>query len=143
MRVGVDADRLQADPRDARAPTGGHQQPVAPQVRTAVELQDILLTVPPRGGGVHPEHQLDPVPAQGLAERLTQRRRLAGKHAVGALDEHRLAAQAAHDLGHLDAHRPATQHQQATRDRLHPGGLAVGPHAVELTQARDRWHDRI
>ena len=92
---------------------------------------------------MHPEHQLDSVPAQGLAERLAQRGRLAGKHAVGALDEHRLAAETAHDLRHLDAHRPATEDQQAARDRLHPGGLAVGPHAVELTQSRDRRHDRI
>ena len=68
---------------------------------------------------MHPEHQLDAVAAQDLAERLAQRRRLAGEHAVGALDEHHLAAEAAHDLGHLDAHRPATQDEQATRDRLH------------------------
>jgi len=69
VRAGLDADRLQADPLDARAPAGRHEQPVAPQVRAAIELQDEVVTLPPRGGGVHPEHQLDPVPAQGLAER--------------------------------------------------------------------------
>ena len=97
------ADRLEADPLDARAPTGCHQQLVAPQLRTAVELQDILVAFPPRGGRVHPQHQLDSVPAQGLAERLAQPRRLARKHALGALDEHRLAAETSHDLRKLDA----------------------------------------
>ena len=141
--VGLDADRLQADPLDARAPAGGHQQPVAAQLRTAVEAQDILVTFPPRGGGVRPEHQLDPVPAQGLGERLAERRRLAGKHPVGALDEHHLAAETPHDLRKLDARRPATQHQQAARDGLHARRLAGAPHALELAESSDRRHDRI
>ena len=105
--------------------------------------QDELVAVPPRGGGVHPQHQLDPVPAQRLAERLAQRRGLAGQHAVGALDEHRLAAETAHDLRHLDARRAAAQHEQAARDGLHARRLAGAPHALELTQSRDRGHDRI
>src|SRR5215472_4761137 len=46
-----------------------------------------------RGGGVHPEHQLDSIPAQGLAERLAQRRGLARNHPVGALDKRHLAAE--------------------------------------------------
>jgi hypothetical protein len=92
VRVGFHADRLKADPLHARAATGGHRQPVAPHLQPAVELQHILVTLPPRRGGVHPQDDLDAVPAQGLAQRLAQRRRLAGQQAVGALDEHRLAA---------------------------------------------------
>jgi hypothetical protein len=53
----------------------------------------------------------------------------------GALDDDRLAAQPAHGLGHLDADRAAAEDDQPARDRLHPGHLAVGPHAVELAQA--------
>ena len=92
---------------------------------------------------MHPEHQLDSVPAQGLAERLAQRRSLARKHAVGALDERRLAAEPPHDLRNLDAGGPATQQQQAARDGLHARRLAGAPDALELTESRDRRHDRI
>lgn len=41
--AGLDADRLKADPLEARASAGAHEQPVAPQVRTTIELQDILV----------------------------------------------------------------------------------------------------
>ena len=34
--MGLDANRLEADPLNAWAPTGCHEQPVAPQVRTAI-----------------------------------------------------------------------------------------------------------
>ena len=136
-RVGLDADRLQADPCHARAAPGRHQQPVAALLAAVPELQDVVLAVAARGGGVHPEHQLDAVPAQGLAERLAQRRGLAGEQAVGALDEHRLAAEAPHDLRELDARRPAAQHEQAARDGLHAGRLAGAPDARRAPAARE------
>ena len=46
-----------------------------------------------------------PSRAQDVAERLAQRCGLAGKHALGHVDERHLAAEAAHGLGHLDADR--------------------------------------
>ena len=137
-RVGLDADRLQADAVDARAPAGGDEQAVAAQLAAVVELEDVVLAVAPRGGRVHAEDELDAVAAQDLAERLAQRRGLAGEHVLGALDERHLAAEAAHGLRHLDADRPAAEDEQAARDGLHAGRLAVGPDAVELAQARDR-----
>ena len=142
-RVGLDADGLQADPVDARAPAGGDEQAVAAQLAAVVELEDVVLAVAPRGGRVHAEGELDAVAAQDLAERLAERRGLAGEHVLGALDERHLAAEAAHGLRHLDADRPAAEHEQAARDGLHAGRLAVGPDALELAQARDRRHDRI
>ena len=132
LGVGLDAHRLEADPLDARAPAGCHEQPVAPHVRAAVELQDVLVTLPPRGGGVHPEHQLDAVAAQGLAERLAQRRSLAGKHAVATLDDHRFAAETPHDLRHLDPDRPATQDRAGGAEPLScrsPRGWSTRPRA--------------
>ncbi len=60
-----------------------------------------------------------------------------------ALDEGHLAAQPAHGLSHLDTDRPTADDQQAARDGLHAGHLAVGPDTVQLAQARDRRHDRI
>jgi len=89
------------------------------------------------------EPQLNAVPAQRLAERLAQRRRLTGKHTLGALDDDRLAAETAHHLRHLDACGPATKHEQAARDSLHARRLAGAPDARELTQSWDRRHDRI
>ena len=62
---------------------------------------------------------------------------------LGALDEGDLAAEAADRLRHLDADRAAAEHEQAARNGLHAGHLAVGPDAVELAQAGDRRHDRI
>ena len=98
MGVGRHSDRLQADSLDAGPPAGGHEQPVTPQVRAVAEVQDKLGTVAAGGAGMHPEDQLDSVPAQGLRERLAERLRLAGQHPVRALDDHRLAAETADDL---------------------------------------------
>ena len=130
-------------PRDPRAPAGGDEQPVAAQLAPVVELEDVVLAVAPRGGRVRGQHELDALAAQNLAERLAQRRRLAGEHVLGHVDDHRLAAEPAHGLRHLDADRPAAEDQQAARNGLHRGRLAVGPDALELAQARDRRHDRI
>src|SRR5206468_8555504 len=62
--VRLDTDTLEADPLDAWASTGRHEQPVAAHVPLAVDLQDVLVTVPPRRGGLHPKHQLDSISAQ-------------------------------------------------------------------------------
>ena len=104
-RVGLHADRLQADPAGARAPAGGDEQVVTAQLAAVLEGQDVVLAVAPRGGRLHAEDQLDAVAAQDFAERLAQRRGLAGQHVLGGLDEGHVAAQAAHGLGHLGADR--------------------------------------
>ena len=121
---------------------GGDQQPVAAQLAAVVQDQHVVLAVAPGGGRLRAEGELDPVPAQHLAERLAQRRRLAGQHPVAAGDERDLAAEPADRLRHLDADRPAAEHQQPARDRLHAGHLAVGPHPVQLAQPRHRRDDR-
>ena len=141
--VGLDADGLQADTVDARPPAGGDEQPVAAQFAAVVELEDVVLSVAPRGRRARAEHELDAVAAQDLAERLAQRRGLAREDVLGALDERHLAAEPAHGLRHLDADRPAAEHEQAPRDGLHAGHLAVGPDAVELAQPRDGRDDRV
>ena len=97
-----------------------------------VEGEDELRAVAAGGGGVPPQRQLDAVAAQGFAERVTERLGLAGQHPVGRLDDHGLAAEAAHDLGQLDARRPTAEHQQPPRHLLHARRLAGAPHAVEL-----------
>ena len=92
---------------------------------------------------MHAEVQLDAVAAQDLGDGLAERPRLAREDVVHALDERDLAAEARDGLGHLDADRPAAEDEQAARDLLHPGRLAVGPQAVELAQAGDRREHRI
>src|SRR6266568_5117651 len=52
------------------------RRPVATLLGAITELEHVLLAVAPRGGGVHAEHQLDAVPAQGLTEPLAERRGL-------------------------------------------------------------------
>ncbi len=81
VRIGRDADRLQADPFDARPPAGGDEQLVAAQLAAVLEREHVVLAVATRGGRADAEDELDAVAAQHLAERLAQRRRLAGKQA--------------------------------------------------------------
>ena len=130
--------------RDPRAPAGGDEQPVAAQLAPVVELEDVARR---RRAGQRSRSRTStssmPSPAQHLAERLAERRRLAAEHVLGHVDDRRLAAEPADRLRHLDPDRAAAQDQQAARDRLHAGRLAVGPDALELAQARDGRHDRI
>ena len=141
--VGFDADRLQPEPLDTRAPAGGHEQSIAAQLATVVELQDVVLALATAPRRLHAEHELDPVAAQRLAERLAQRRGLAREHVLGPLDKRHLATEATHDLRQLDAGGSAAEHEQPPRDGLHAGRLACAPDAFELAQARDRRNDRI
>ena len=142
VRAGLDADRLQAVGHP-RAPAGGQQQAVAAQFAAVLEGQHIVLALAPGGGGVHAQVELDAVPPQCLAEGLAQRRGLPGQHVPGPLDQRDLPAQTMHGLGHLGPDGPAAEYQQASRDGLHAGHLAVGPDAIELAQARDGRGDRI
>ena len=142
LRTSLDADRFQAG-GDARAPARGDEQVVAAQIAAALDRHDVVFAVAPRGGRVHAQEELDAVAPQDLAERMAQRRGLAGEDVFGSLDQGDLPAEAAHGLGHLGADGSAAENQQAARDGLHAGHLAVGPDAIELAQARDGRHDRI
>ena len=105
---------------DPRAPPGGDEQVVTAQLTAVPQGQDIVRAVAPRGGGVHAEEEFGAVAAQHLAERVAQRRGLAGQHVPGPLDQGHLAAQPPDRLGHLGADRPAAEDEQAARDGLHP-----------------------
>jgi hypothetical protein len=127
-------------------PPGGDDSEVFVGVARAVgvaALQDVVGALAPGGGGPRTEGELDAVPAQDLAERLAQRRRLAREQVLPALHDRHLPAEAADGLRHLHPHRPAAQDQQPPRDRLHPGGLAVGPDPVQLAEAGDGGNDRL
>ena len=113
-----------------------------PGPRAVVELQDKVVAVPPRAGRVHPEHQLDAVPAQGLTERVAERRGLAGNDRSAPPISTDLAAEPADHLGELDAGGSGTQHQQAARDSLHAGRLPGAPDPVQLSQSGNGGHDR-
>ncbi len=62
---------------------------------------------------------------------------------VASVDQNHLATEPAYGLGHLHADRPAAEDEQSAGHRLHRGGLAVGPHAVELAQPGNRRDDRV
>ena len=134
-RPGCHAGRARCRPSrgrdlDARAAAGGDEQAVAAQLAAVVELEDVVLSLAPRGGRPPAEDDLDAVAAQDLAERLAQGRRLSREHVCGALEQHGLAAEPAHRLRQLDPDRAAAYHEQAARDRRHGGRFAVGPDAV-------------
>jgi hypothetical protein len=136
--VGLDLDRLQAEPVHARTPARGEEQAVATQLAAVVEHQNVVLAVAPRGGRVHAEDQFGAVAAQDLAERLAQRRRLADEHVPAALDQGHLAAETTHGLRHLGADGPAAEDDQAARDGRHAGHPAASPHSPQVGQARHR-----
>jgi hypothetical protein len=77
LRAGGDAHRVQAFGYP-RAPARGGEQVVAAQLTAVVESENVVGSVAPRAGRVHAQEQLDAVAAQHLAERLAQRRGLAG-----------------------------------------------------------------
>ena len=139
VRVDLDADRLQADSLDPRAPPRAHQQLVAAQLacrrrtparsprrRAARRLacwpslssipswRSASLSASPSGAGSRGSTRSAPstITASPPSRRTT--------------------------WASLDARRPAAQHQQAPRDGLHAGRLPGAPHARPARQPRDR-----
>ena len=84
-----------------------------------------------------------PSPRRTSPSASPRRRRLPAQHVLGHVDDHRLATEAEDGLRHLDPDRATAQDEQTAGNRLHAGGLAIGPDALELAQAGDRRHDRI
>ena len=84
MRAGLGADRLQAGGH-ARPAACGDEQAIAARLTAVLDGQDVVLAVPPSGGRVHAEYELDAVAAQDLAERLAERSGLPAEHVPAAL----------------------------------------------------------
>ena len=143
VAVGVDADRVEADPLYTGAPARGHEQVVAAQLSTVLQCQDVIFAVAPGRRCLDTQHKFDAVAPKHFAQRLAQRRRLASEHTLRSLDQGHLAAQASHGLCHLRANWSAAQYQEATWHGLHAGHFAVGPDTLQVGHARHRWHDRI
>ena len=61
--AGVDADRLQPEAADARTTARYHEQAIAAELAPVVELQNVVLALASRRGGVHPQDKLDSVAA--------------------------------------------------------------------------------
>jgi hypothetical protein len=68
-RLGLNADGLQPDAVDARAPAGGDEQAVAAQLAAVVELQHVVPARAARGAHVDAEDELDPVASAGSPRR--------------------------------------------------------------------------
>ena len=118
VRVGLDADRLQADVLDPRAAAGGDEDAVAAQLAAVVEVEHVVVAVAARGGHFGAEHQLDPFAAQFLAERFAERRRFAGEQVRGAVDHGRRCRRAGSSPGPA---RPRPGRRRA------PAGAAAPP----------------
>ena len=142
LGVGFDAHSLEPDALDPRMATRRNEQALTAQLGCVLERDDVLVAVPARRFRVHAEHELDAVTPQDLPECLAEWRGLVGEHALRDVDERDLAAEAVDRLGHLDADRSGADDQEPARDGGHPGHLAVGPHAIEPREARDRRHVR-
>ena len=141
--VGVDADGVQSDVVDARAPTRSDQEPLATQLGAGVQVDHVLVVFASRCGRPDVEEHLDAVSAQHLGESVTEGSGLAREKGRSAFDERDLATEAADCLRHLDTDRPATKDEHPRWHRLHPGHLPVGPDPLQAAQARDRRDQRV
>src|SRR3954471_23935407 len=101
-RVGLDADGLESDVGDPRAPSGRDEQALAAKGPSVGEGQDVVVALAPRAGGLDADDDLDAVAPQSVGERLAQRRGLAGEQVRRALHERDLRAEAVRGLGELD-----------------------------------------
>src|SRR5436305_8469618 len=144
MRCRLDADGLETNVADAGAATRGHEQLLGGQLLAILEAHEITTG---RSGGdrrrAAPEMDAQTVRADRLAERLTELAGLAGKDVVHALDEIDSGAEGRERLGQFDSDRPAAEDDQRLWDLPRARGLAVGPYAVELAQAGNRWDHRL
>ena len=143
MAVGLDPNGFQPDVGNPGASAGGHQYPVAAYLPAVVKIHTEVVPGAPGSGDMRAQNQLDAVPAQDLAQRVAQLLRFARQHPPAAGDQDHLAAEPTDGLRHFDADRSTTDDQQAPRDGLHAGHLAVRPHPFEVAQARDRRDERI
>ena len=134
---------LEAHASDSGAPTGRNEKPVAAQFAAVIQHHDVVLAVPPGGGDRRGQFELDALAEQSLAKRLTQWCRLPGEDMFASLDDGRVAAETVDRLGHLHPDRASAEDEQATWNHLHAGRFAIGPHALELGQARNRRKDRV
>src|SRR5580692_5288047 len=120
VRVGLNANSLEADAVDARTPSGRHEEVVAALLAAIVELQDVVIGITACPDDAASQHELDTVSPHRLGERLAERGRFAGDEPRRALHDDDLTTQAAHRLRHLDADRSAPQHEQTAWDGFHP-----------------------
>src|SRR5262249_22570994 len=141
-RVGSDADALEADSLDARAPAGRGEEAIAAQRAAVVELERVVLALAARAGRVHAERDFDAVPAQDLGEGFAEASGLAAEQVLAALDECDFAAEATHGLRHFHADRPSAEHEQPAGHGLHARHLPVRPDALEAAQTRHGRDDR-
>jgi len=88
----LDAHRVEAEPLDPWPSPGGDQQPVTAQFPAVVEHHDVVLAVAPGRGHADVQSEFDALTAQDLAQRLTERSRVAGEHVLGPIDDDHLAA---------------------------------------------------
>ena len=137
-----DADRLQTDPLDARAPSGRHSRR---SPRSSCPSSSCKTKSPPsRDAAVAWIPSRSSIPSRRSAsQRLAKGCRFPREHAFGPLDEYHLTAKTTDHLGELDTGRATSEYDQSSRHGLHPGRLVRAPDALELSQAWHRRNERV
>jgi hypothetical protein len=130
VAVDRDSDRLQADAVDPRTAVGGDQQPVAANLTTVLQREDVVVAVAPGRTHACPEDEVDPVTTQYLTKRFAERRGLTPEQALAGPDQDDIAAEPPDCPRHLDADRPAANDHQTAWDRLHARRFSARPDAV-------------
>lgn len=132
LRVGLDADGLETDAFDAGLAAGGDEQLLAPRLMAVAQRDDALTGLEAHLLGTGVEAHIDALLAQDTEDQLADSRVLAVDQPVAALHERDRDAEARVQLAELDADRSATEDDDALRQLLERGRLAVGPVASLL-----------
>ena len=142
--TGLEADGVQAQVVGQRTPADGDEDLVTGHGPAVLQGRRDGRVVGGPFGLHHPGagDDRDPHLLQRVLELLTGEDFLARDQPILHLhDGDLLAAEPPHRLGHLDADHPATEDDQAGRDLLGLGDVAVGP-APDIAQPVDRRNRR-
>src|SRR4051812_32634515 len=111
-------------------PAGRDEETVASQSLPIVQLKRVTCVVTACGDRPHAEKNFDPVMSQSVSECLSERFGFAREKILATLYQNYITAESPDGLRHLDSHCAPSEHDQATRHRLHAGHFAVSPDAV-------------
>ena len=143
-RARLQPDGLEPEPGEARR--AGRSRPAAGRRAAPSRPRARARSPHPRGAPpltFWPRRSSIPSAASASPIASPSGARLAREQVLGALHDRHRGAHARERLGHLDADGAAAEHEQPARHLGEAGRLAVGPHAVELAQPRDRRDHRV
>ena len=124
--------------RGLRPAAGGDEQPLAGELGSVLEAHHVVRSFARHTRGALAEVDSQRLTREGVGERFAQGAWLTWKDVLHSFDQVDVRAERRERLCHLNPHWAAAEDHDAGGNLARAGGLAVGPHPVELPEARDR-----